>query len=106
VTPSVNNFAAGKGNQPAPTAQPIPNGQTSAAPPAPAQVAPQPGQDPNQGGASFGLDSNMNPEFNMTFADPLDSFDFESFLHDEDGNVGPFDFNGPFGGMETEINAD
>lgn len=32
--------------------------------------------------------------------DVLNVFDFDSFLHDDDGDNQPFDFNGAFTGME------
>lgn len=38
--------------------------------------------------------------------DVLNDFDFDSFLHDGDGDNQPFDFNGAFTGMEGEIGAE
>lgn len=39
--------------------------------------------------------------------DVLNDFDFDSFLHDNDGDNQPFDFNGAFSGMEGgEIGAE
>lgn len=43
----------------------------------------------------------------ISTGDVLSEFDFDSFLHDGDGNTEPFDFNGPFSVMEGgEIGAD
>lgn len=39
--------------------------------------------------------------------DVLNDFDFDSFLHDGDGNDQPFDFNNTFASMDGgEIGAD
>ncbi|CAH0027438.1 unnamed protein product [Clonostachys rhizophaga] len=89
------------------------NTTTTTAPapvPAPqAPIAPPQGPDPN----SINMDS-----FPMDFGGPLmggdgihtgdvlNDFDFDSFLHDGDGDNQPFDFNGAFTGMEGEIGAE
>ncbi|CAJ2502996.1 Uu.00g103900.m01.CDS01 [Anthostomella pinea] len=93
-------------------AQPPANAATSAPPPAPAPVAvPQP--DPSQ--MNF---SSMNDggaiDFGMDFANPLTTdnvlqdFDFDSFLHDGDGDPTAFDFTSTNFGMEGagEIGAE
>lgn len=50
------------------------------------------------------------PDFNEIGApDVLQDFDFDSFLHDNDGENGPFDFNPASFGMEaapSEIGAE
>lgn len=43
----------------------------------------------------------------LNTGDVLNDFDFDSFLHDGDGNAETFDFSGTFSGMEgNEIGAD
>ncbi len=58
--------------------------------------------------------NTLQPDFpGMEFANPLSTgdvlndFDFDSFLHDNDGSTEAFDFNGTFSGMEgNEIGAE
>lgn len=50
---------------------------------------------------------NLDLSDPMNTADVLNDFDFDSFLHDGDGDNQPFDFNGTFSGMEGgEIGAE
>lgn len=95
---------------------PVPNGQAPAVPPAQQAPAAQPADSMGNGG--FNMNDPMvreaiappyvpdmltrhKQEFSMEFANPLtsgdvlDSFDFDSFLHDGDGGDGGFDFNAP-----------
>ncbi|KAK7959574.1 uncharacterized protein PG986_004428 [Apiospora aurea] len=96
ITPvNPGNFAKNGPN--AGAGQPAPNAQTSAPPaPAPAPVAPPVHPDPSQ---PFGMENTGPMDFGMEFANPLTSdnvlqdFDFDSFLHDNDGADGGFDFN-------------
>lgn len=122
MTPSFNKSASNAG-----TAAPV---TTAPAASAAAAAAPTPSQgEPNQNGLgtdnNYGIVSNM-PSFlanaaadnlqvdfpGMEFAplntgDVLNDFDFDSFLHDGDGNNEGFDFNGTFAGMEgNEIGAE
>lgn len=111
ITP-VNPQSFNKGQNAAP-AQVIPNGQPAApAPPVAAPMPPQPQPDPNQnnaygmgdGGLDFGSMDFANP---LTSTDVLDSFDFDSFLHDNEGDPGAFDFNaGAFAMEGGEIGAE
>ncbi|KAI6767791.1 hypothetical protein HG530_005800 [Fusarium avenaceum] len=77
--------------------------------PPPAQPAPQ--HDPNQ---MMGMDNGFGPLFDgggMELANPLNSgdvlndFDFDSFLHDQDGDNSAFNFTEAFP-MGDEIGAD
>ncbi|KAG6147158.1 hypothetical protein E4U28_007550 [Claviceps purpurea] len=83
----------------------------AASAPRTSSVPPQ-AHDPSQNGL---MDSNFGMmEFpGIELANPLhtgdvlNDFDFDSFLHDNDGANEPFDFNGTFPGMESnEIGAD
>ncbi|CAG7556312.1 unnamed protein product [Fusarium equiseti] len=80
---------------------------TTAPPPAP----PAPQHDPNQ---MMGMDNSFGPLFDgggMELANPLNSgdvlndFDFDSFLHDQDGDNSAFNFTEAFP-MGDEIGAD
>ncbi|KAK8112754.1 hypothetical protein PG984_013280 [Apiospora sp. TS-2023a] len=92
ITPvNPGNFAKNGPN--AGAGQPAPNAQTSA-PPAPAPVNPAVHPDPSQG---F-MENTGQMDFGMEFApltsdNVLQDFDFDSFLHDNDGGDGGFDFN-------------
>ncbi|CAM1501154.1 Fc.00g103160.m01.CDS01 [Cosmosporella sp. VM-42] len=108
------NFKNGQAGNGAPNGQ-----QGGPAPPANAGVVPQPTpipqshSDPNQNG-SMGMDSFGSMDFgSMELANPLQTgdvlndFDFDSFLHDGDGDNQPFDFNNTFPSMDGgEIGAD
>jgi hypothetical protein len=49
----------------------------------------------------------MNMENPLQTGDVLNDFDFDSFLHDGEGDNQPFDFNGAFTNMEgNEIGAE
>ncbi|KAM0467251.1 hypothetical protein ACHAP7_012135 [Fusarium lateritium] len=100
---------AGQNGQPT-TTGPAANAPVAAttAPP-PAQPAPQ--HDPNQ---MMGMDNSFGPLFDgggMELANPLNSgdvlndFDFDSFLHDQDGDNSAFNFTEAFP-MGDEIGAD
>jgi hypothetical protein len=133
ITP-VAQASFNKAGQAGAAAQSVSNGQTAAAPaPAPtAPVAPQPHATATQDN-TFGVDSNGLVSFclvssvdghasdhnqvdfgPMDFANPmvtdnvLQDFDFDSFLHDNEGDNGAFDFSGGFSAMEGagEIGAD
>ncbi|KAH8646751.1 hypothetical protein BX600DRAFT_155343 [Xylariales sp. PMI_506] len=94
------NFAKNGPNAGAAQPPPVANPQTSA-PPAPAPVAPQAHPDPTGG---FGIDNGggMVDFGSLDFANPMASdnvlqdFDFDSFLHDNDGGDPTFDFNPNF----------
>lgn len=119
ITP-VNTASFNKGG---PNGNAAPGGQPSApsaAPPAvsappPGAVMPQPtAGDPNQNGG-FGMDglNSMVGYSDIDLANPLNStgdvlseFDFDSFLHDGDGNAEAFDFNGTFAMDGGEIGAE
>jgi hypothetical protein len=84
-----------------------PAAATTAPPPAP----PAPQHDPNQ---MMGMDNSFGPLFDsggMELANPLNSgdvlndFDFDSFLHDQDGDASAFNFTEAFP-MGDEIGAD
>ncbi|KAG5961712.1 hypothetical protein E4U57_006039 [Claviceps arundinis] len=88
-----------------------PAATAAASAPRTSSVPPQ-AHDPSQNGL---MDSNFGMmEFpGIELANPLhtgdvlNDFDFDSFLHDNDGANEPFDFNGTFPGMESnEIGAD
>jgi len=100
-----NNNAPG-GQQAAATTA---TAQPAAAPAPQANVGPpQPQPDPNQGmgGMEFSMDF-MNMENPLQTGDVLNDFDFDSFLHDGEGDNQPFDFNGAFTNMEgNEIGAE
>ncbi|KAK6724262.1 unnamed protein product [Fusarium graminearum] len=95
----------------------VQNGQTSgpanapAATTAPPPAQPAPQHDPNQ---MMGMDNSFGPLFDgggMELANPLNSgdvlndFDFDSFLHDQDGDTSAFNFTEAFP-MGDEIGAD
>ena len=117
-------------NRPGQTAGPtpaMPNGQPPA--PVPPQAAPpmvpQPDQTQNTGFNMDGMVSfralsyqpsrnlltrSVLQEFSMDFANPLatdnvlNDFDFDSFLHDNEGDAGAFDFSSAAGfSMDPEI---
>ena len=49
----------------------------------------------------------MDIDNSLPTGDVLNDFDFDSFLHDGDGDNQPFDFNGAFANMEgNEIGAE
>ncbi|KAK6951222.1 hypothetical protein Daesc_007753 [Daldinia eschscholtzii] len=113
VTP-VNTTTNFNKNGQAVGSQPAANAPVSAPPPAPAPVAaPQAHPDPSQMN-TFSMDNNGGMDFNMPFADPmqtgdlLQDFDFDSFLHDGDADPGTFDFGAPAFGVEGagEIGAE
>ena len=53
------------------------------------------------------LQDFMNMENPLQTGDVLNDFDFDSFLHDGEGDNQPFDFNGAFTNMEgNEIGAE
>lgn len=106
----------------------MPNGQGPA--PVPQQAAPMvPAADPNQG-QGFNMDMQVSAlkeglllptapsclltldvpqEFGLDFANPLatndvlNDFDFDSFLHDNEGDAGGFDFSAAANFMDPEI---
>lgn len=103
----------------------MPNGQGPA--PVPQQAAPMvPPADPNQN--QFNMDMPVSAleggstspycyrtlltlpqEFGLDFANPLatndvlNDFDFDSFLHDNEGDAGGFDFSAAANFMDPEI---
>ncbi|ATY62671.1 cAMP-dependent kinase pathway (Som1) [Cordyceps militaris] len=106
MTPSFNKAASNaQGN-----AAPATTAPAASAPPVAAPAQPQ--GDLGQNG--MGADNYGMVDFpGMEFANPLNTgdvlndFDFDSFLHDNDGNAEAFDFNGTFSGMEgNEIGAE
>ncbi|TQW00126.1 cAMP-dependent protein kinase pathway protein (Som1) [Cordyceps javanica] len=106
MTPSFNKAASNAQGNAAPAT-------TAPAASAPAVAAPAQSQgDLGQNG--LGTDNYGMVDFpGMEFANPLNTgdvlndFDFDSFLHDNDGNTEAFDFNGTFSGMEgNEIGAE
>lgn len=109
ITP-VNPAAFNKNGQNAAPSQPVPNAQPSA-PPVPVPVAPQVPADPTHG---FNMDNPTLDFGGLEFTNPsmtgdvLQDFDFDSFLHDGDGDGGPFDFNPSSFDMQGtgEIGAD
>ncbi|KAI8667481.1 LisH domain-containing protein [Fusarium sp. Ph1] len=107
---NLKNGQAGQNNQPTTAPAPAAPAAATSAPPAP-PVAPQ-GHDPNQNMAmdnTFGGMFDMGPS--MELANPIDGsnvlndFDFDSFLHDNDGDNGAFAFPEAFS-MDNEIGAD
>ncbi|KAF5000486.1 hypothetical protein FDECE_11208 [Fusarium decemcellulare] len=115
----INNANAANFNKNGPAGNAGQNGQATAAPaPAPAATTAPPAppaapqqHDPNQG---MGMDSNFgmfDVGGGMELANPLNSndvlndFDFDSFLHDNDGDNGTFNFTEAFP-MGDEIGAD
>ncbi|XDG04661.1 hypothetical protein ABKA04_004276 [Annulohypoxylon sp. FPYF3050] len=103
VTPVTSTANFNKNGQNVGPAQPAANAPVSAPPPAPAPVAaPQAHADPVQMN-TFAMDSNGGMDFGgmMSFTDPtqtgdvLQDFDFDSFLHDGDGDPTNFDFSAP-----------
>ncbi|KAM0347428.1 hypothetical protein ACHAPU_004949 [Fusarium lateritium] len=87
------------------------NGGNAAAATAPPPAPPAPQHDPNQ---MMGMDNSFGPLFDgggMELANPLNSgdvlndFDFDSFLHDQDGDNSAFNFTEAFP-MGDEIGAD
>jgi hypothetical protein len=107
----------------------MPNGQGPA--PVPQQAAPMvPPADPNQNNQGFNMDMQVSArvdalllspaysrlltlhvpqEFGLDFANPLSTndvlndFDFDSFLHDNEGDAGGFDFTAAATFMDPEI---
>ncbi|OAR02455.1 hypothetical protein LLEC1_00937 [Akanthomyces lecanii] len=106
MTPSFNKAASNAQGNAAPTT----TAPAASAPPAAAATQSQ--GDLSQNG--LGADNYSMVDFpGMEFANPLNTgdvlndFDFDSFLHDNDGNTEAFDFNGTFSGMEgNEIGAE
>ncbi|RSL63982.1 hypothetical protein CEP53_004262 [Fusarium sp. AF-6] len=107
---NLKNGQGGQNNQPTTAPAPAAPAVTTSAPPAP-PVAPQ-NHDPNQNMAmdnTFGGMFDMGPS--MELANPIDGsnvlndFDFDSFLHDNDGDNGAFAFPEAFS-MGDEIGAD
>lgn len=123
MTPSFNkNAAPAQGN-----AVPATTAPAASAPAVAAPTQPQGDLGQNALGAdNYGMVrttavmtvdlANDNPQVDfpgIEFANPLNTgdvlndFDFDSFLHDNDGNTEAFDFNGTFSGMEgNEIGAE
>ncbi|UKZ76743.1 hypothetical protein TrVFT333_004453 [Trichoderma virens FT-333] len=95
------------------TGVPAPAAAASAPVPPQAAPVPQPTHDLTQNNALGGMDNFNIPDFGMELANPLHSdnvlndFDFDSFLNDNDAGNEPFDFTGPYSGMEGgEISAE
>ncbi|KAI1170977.1 hypothetical protein F4777DRAFT_84213 [Nemania sp. FL0916] len=122
ATPITSNNAANfKAGQNAATAPPAANAPASAPQAATAPVAAPPVEQ-----MGFGMDNNNSmvrllprckmasthqkqftsiPDFSeLGTADVLQDFDFDSFLHDGEGDSGPFEFNPASFGMETAPN--
>ncbi|KAI9150421.1 Transcriptional activator somA [Paramyrothecium foliicola] len=105
VMPPTGAPGAGAGTGVGPTQ---PGGPTVSAPPNAGQVPPQSHGDPNQNG-SISMDNFSGmvdfPPIEMAnplqTPDVLNDFDFDSFLHDDNG-AEHFDFNSAFPGMENE----
>ncbi|KAL7792585.1 hypothetical protein V8C37DRAFT_379947 [Trichoderma ceciliae] len=113
-----NNQAAGPASNasaPAATAGiPAPAPVASAPVPPPVAPVPQPAHSDLVQNSALGMDNFSAMDFGgMELANPLHSgdvlndFDFDSFLNDGDAGNEPFDFNGPYPGMEGgEISAE
>ncbi|KAM3565658.1 hypothetical protein ARSEF4850_001258 [Beauveria asiatica] len=107
MTPSFNkNAAPAQGNAvPATTAPAV----SAPAVTAPTQSQADLGQNGLGGAENYGMVDFPGIEFTnpLSSSDVLNDFDFDSFLHDNDGNTEAFDFNGTFSGMEgNEIGAE
>ncbi|KAF4995363.1 hypothetical protein FGRMN_5147 [Fusarium graminum] len=105
-----NGQAGNAGQNAQPSTGPAANA-TVAATTAPPPAPPAPQHDPNQ---MMGMDNSFGPLFDgggMELANPLNSgdvlndFDFDSFLHDQDGDNSAFNFTEAFP-MGDEIGAD
>ncbi|KAI1118520.1 hypothetical protein F5Y14DRAFT_217134 [Nemania sp. NC0429] len=110
ATPITSNPSNFKPGQNAAAVPPAANAPASAPQAAPAPVAaPQVEMSFDLGGGGNSVFAAI-PDFNEIGApDVLQDFDFDSFLHDNDGENGPFDFNPASFGMETapsEIGAE
>lgn len=101
ITPVTAGFKNGQNtNQPAATSAAA---APSAAPAPSAAVGPPHGQpDPNNGlnMNDFGSMNFMELDNPLQTGDVLNDFDFDSFLHDGEGDNQPFDFNGAFTNMD------
>ncbi|KAL0264522.1 hypothetical protein SLS55_000472 [Diplodia seriata] len=96
---------------PTPTPTQQPNPQQQPAPPAnqPPQVPAQPQMDPNASAPFGDLGNDTNGAFNLDFGpidsgDVLENFDFDTFLHTDDGGPTAFSFDQAF--LNDGVEAD
>jgi len=106
ITPVTAGFKNGQNNVPNNQSTSTANAQSAAAP-----VGPPPGQpDMSQNSLALNNDFSMNfmdMDNSLQTGDVLNDFDFDSFLHDGDGDNQPFDFNGAFSAMDgNEISTE
>ncbi|EOD49654.1 putative camp-dependent protein kinase pathway protein [Neofusicoccum parvum UCRNP2] len=95
---------------PTPTQQPNPQQQPPVPTNQPPQVPAQPPMDPNANAPFGDLGNDNNGGFNLDFGsmdsgDVLENFDFDTFLHTDDGGPNTFSFDQAFLGDGVEADA-